>query len=262
MQAGEGFGEGGAPVLALLVALAFAAGFLDTVLGMGYGTVLGPLLVLSGYRLPEAVPALLLSQVVAGMVGARFHHANGNASFSRESQHLRVAAALVAVGFAGGMAGPWVAHGVGETVLRGYMALMIVGIGVWLLVGRQPRGFSWPRLVSVGALASLNKGLTGGGYGPLVASGQMLSGLDPKAAVAVTNLAEAVVSLTAVASYAWWFQGSWRWDLVLAVSCGAVLAVPLGARTVRRVSDLSLRTWVGIATVCLGVLALLSVRSA
>ncbi len=49
---------------------------------------------------------------------------------------------------------------------------------------------------------------------------------------------------------------------MLAVSWGAVLAVPLGARTVRRVSALSLRTWVGIATVCLGVLALLSVRSA
>jgi len=62
-------------VLLLLVGLAFAAGFLDTALGMGYGTVLGPVLLVAGYRLPEVVPALLVSQVVAGLVGARFHHA-------------------------------------------------------------------------------------------------------------------------------------------------------------------------------------------
>jgi uncharacterized membrane protein YfcA len=249
-------------VLVALVALAFAAGFLDAVVGMGYGTVLGPLLVVMGYRLPEAVPALLLSQVVAGLVGARFHHANGNASFAPESTHLRVAGVLVAAGLAGGFAGPWVARGVGETVVRAYMGLMITGLGVWLLAGRRPQGFSWRRLVALGALASVNKGLTGGGYGPLVASGQIVSGLDPRAAVAITNLAEAAVSLAAVASYAWWFWGSWRWDLVLAVTCGAVLAAPFGTRTVRRVSAVRLRMLVGSATVCLGFLALLSGRSA
>lgn len=247
-------------MLLVLVGLAFAAGFLDTALGMGYGTVLGPLLLAAGYRLPEVVPALLLSQVMAGVVGARFHHANGNASFSRDSAHSRVAAVLVAAGLAGGLAGPWLARQVGEGVVRAYMAAMIVALGVWLLLGPAARAFSWRRLVALGALASVNKGLTGGGYGPLIAAGQIVSGLDPKAAVAITNLAEAVVSLAAVASYAWWFPGAWRWDLLLAVVGGAVLAVPLGTRTVRGVSSARLRGWVAGATVCLGLLALVSGR--
>ncbi|MCS7235973.1 MAG: sulfite exporter TauE/SafE family protein [Armatimonadota bacterium] len=246
-------------MLLLLVALAFGAGFVDTALGMGYGTVLGPLLLAAGYRLPEAVPALLLSQVVAGLVGARFHHANGNASFGRNSAHLRVATVLIGAGLVGGAAGPWLAGRVPEFVVRAYMGLMIAGLGAWLLVGRQPRNFSWGRLVAVGALASVNKGLTGGGYGPLIAGGQIVAGLDPKAAVAVTNLAEAVVSLAAVGGYAWWFSGAWRWELVLAVTCGAVLAVPLGARTVRRAEAGRLRRWVAGVTVCLGLLVLTSV---
>jgi uncharacterized membrane protein YfcA len=181
--------------------LAFAAGFLDTALGMGYGTVLGPLLLAAGYRLPEVVPALLLSQVIAGLVGARFHHANGNVSFVRDAVHLRVAAVLVAAGLLGGVAGPWVARQVREGVVRAYMGVMIVTLGLWVLLGRRARGFSWYRLVTVGALASVNKGLTGGGYGPVIAGGQIVAGLDPKAAVAITNLAEAVVSLAAAGSY-------------------------------------------------------------
>lgn len=247
-------------MLALLVLLAFGAGFLDSALGMGYGTVLGPLLLAAGYRLPEVVPALLLSQVTAGLVGARFHHANGNASFARDSFHLRVAAVLVAAGLAGGLLGPWLAQQVEEELVRTYMAMMIVGLGLWLLVGRTPRDFSWARLVALGALASVNKGLTGGGYGPLIAAGQIVAGLDPKASVAITNLAEAIVSLGAVASYAWWFSASWMWDLVLAVTCGAVLAVPLGARAVRLAGAGRLRGWVATATVSLGLLAFLSGR--
>ncbi len=248
-------------MLVVLVAMAFAAGFLDAVLGMGYGTILGPLLVQWGWRFPEVVPALLLSQTMAGLVGARFHHANGNASFSRNSIHLRVAGVLVAAGVLGGLTGPWVARSLNETVLRAYMGLMIVGLGVWLLAGYRPRGFSWRRLVALGAVASFNKGLTGGGYGPLIACGQIVSGLDPKPAVAITNLAEAAVSLAAVASYAWWFWDSWRWDVTLAITCGAVLAAPFGTRTVRQVSASRLRTLVAGATVCLGFLALLSTRS-
>lgn len=244
-------------MLAWLVLLAFAAGFLDTSLGMGYGTILGPLLLAAGYRVPEVVPALLISQVTAGLVGARFHHANGNASFARDSLHLRVAGVLVTAGLAGGLLGPWAARQVGEQAVRAYMAVMIVALGLWLLVGRAARGFSWARLVVLGAVASVNKGLTGGGYGPLVAAGQMVAGLDPRASVAITNLAEAVVSLVAVASYAGWFRGVWRWELVLAVTCGAVLAVPWGARAVRLAGARRLRALVATATVSLGLVALL-----
>lgn len=247
-------------MLLVLAALAFVAGFLDTVLGMGYGTILGPLLLAMGYRLPEVVPILLVLQVLAGLSGARFHHANGNACFRRSSAHSKVALMLVAAGLAGGVGGPWLARQVGESVVRAYMAAMIVALGVWLLMGRTAQGFSWRRVMALGALASVNKGLTGGGYGPLIAGGRIVSGLDPKAAVAITNLAEAVVSLAAVAGYTWWFPGSRRWDLLLAVTGGAVLAVPLGTRIVGQVSSARLRRWVAGATVCLGLLALVSVH--
>ncbi|MCS7173022.1 MAG: sulfite exporter TauE/SafE family protein [Armatimonadetes bacterium] len=249
-------------MLPLVVLLAFGAGLLDAVLGMGYGTILAPLLLLSGYRVPELVPALLLSQCAAGLVGARFHHVNGNASFQRGSVHLRAALVLMAAGFAGGLLGPWVARRVSEAAIRIYMGVMIFGLGCWLVAGRRAPRFSWGRLMTLGIVASVNKALTGGGYGPLLAGGQMMAGLNPRAAVAITNLSEAVVSLAALGGYAWWFAASWRWDLVLAVTCGAALAAPLGARAVRRVGAEALRTAVGIATALLGLLALLSVRGA
>ena len=51
----------------MIAAVSFAAEYVDSSLGMGYGTTLAPVLLLFGFAPPEVVPALLVSQLLAGI---------------------------------------------------------------------------------------------------------------------------------------------------------------------------------------------------
>jgi hypothetical protein len=56
----------------VIVLLAFVCEYVDSSLGMGYGTTLTPLLVMLG------LPAILLSELATGITAGSFHHGFGN----------------------------------------------------------------------------------------------------------------------------------------------------------------------------------------
>src|SRR6056297_350792 len=51
-----------------IILIAFAAEYTDSTLGMGYGTSLTPILLLLGFSPLEVVPAVLLSELVTGLL--------------------------------------------------------------------------------------------------------------------------------------------------------------------------------------------------
>jgi uncharacterized membrane protein YfcA len=53
----------------LILPLAFICEFMDSSLGMGYGTTLTPLLLLMGFEPLQVVPAVLMSECVTCFVG-------------------------------------------------------------------------------------------------------------------------------------------------------------------------------------------------
>ena len=60
--------------LLLLIALcAFLIELMDATLGLGFGTTFTPLLLILGVSTAIAVPSVLLSEIVAGLVGMLFH---------------------------------------------------------------------------------------------------------------------------------------------------------------------------------------------
>ncbi|RLA96490.1 MAG: hypothetical protein DRG32_05200, partial [Deltaproteobacteria bacterium] len=61
--------------------LAFICEYIDATLGMGYGTILTPLLLLMDLVPLQVVPAVLFSQFLAGLVGGFWHHRLGNVAF-------------------------------------------------------------------------------------------------------------------------------------------------------------------------------------
>ncbi len=113
--------------------------------------------------------------------------------------------------------------------------------------------FSWKKVVGLGLVAAVNKGLSGGGYGPLVCGGQILSGVDAKCAIGGTSLAEGLVCSVGVVTYVLTGGGAVDWGLAPALSVGALLSVPLAALTVKRVSLPRMRWAVGSAVTALGL---------
>ncbi|BAS28098.1 sulfite exporter TauE/SafE family protein [Limnochorda pilosa] len=230
-----------------IVLLAFLCELVDSTLGMGYGTTLTPLLLLLGYSPLQVVPVVLLSDLVTGVAAAFFHHRLGNSDFRLGSQDLKVGLVFAGSGAVAAVAAIVLAVKVPEFWLTLYIGAMVTLIRVRiLLMGNRQISFSWPRIIGIGLLAAFNKGLSGGGYGPLVTGGQLLSG-QARNAVGITSLAEAAICLVAVVGYA--LSGAAP-DLALApyLLFGALLSTPVSAMIVRELPLREFRRFVGAAT--------------
>jgi len=240
----------------LIALLAFAAEYIDSSLGMGYGTTLSPLLLLLGFTPLQIVPVVLLSEFITGLVAAGFHHTYQNVSFRRDSLDSKVALVLALIGIAGAIIAVSIATHLPTWMIKVYIGVLVLALGVLVLV--MPSGsyrFSWARLVGIGLLSSFNKGLSGGGYGPIITAGQILAGLNPKAAVGVTSLSEGIVSLVGVLMY-WVTVSGIDWQLALPILVGAVVSTPLAAFTVQKIPIHSLKFLVALLAITLGIVTL------
>jgi uncharacterized membrane protein YfcA len=106
-------------------------------------------------------------------------------------------------------------------------------------------------------VAAFNKGISGGGYGPLVTGGQILSGVGSKNAIGITSLAEGLTCFVGVITYLAFTNHTVDWQLAPSLVLGAILSVPLAAYAVKIIPALRLRLIVGLATLILGALTLL-----
>lgn len=246
-------------VLALAV-LAFACEFVDSSLGMGYGTTLTPILLLMGYGLKTIVPVVLLSEFVTGLTAGGCHHALGNVDFRLKSRHSRIVAVLAGAGVFGALVAVEFLTRVPQFWARLYFALMITAMGVLILAKRNGEyRFSWSKVLGLGLLSSFNKGMSGGGYGPLVVGGQVLSGCKAKSAVGCTSLAESLVCLVALIRFA--ASGVFPVvGLAVPVVTGALISAPCAAAMTRHLdARIDLKRVVGVVVLLLGVLCLVKV---
>jgi uncharacterized membrane protein YfcA len=126
---------------------------------------------------------------------------------------------------------------------------------VLLRSGSTARYRAW-KIVILAVVASFNKALSGGGYGPLMTSGQVLSGVEGRAAVGITSLAEAFTCLAAASLF---LAGGnpLAPGLLVPVLTGALLAVPVSAQVVRRIPERAFTRLIGVLTVLLGLLSLI-----
>jgi len=230
--------------------------YIDSSLGMGYGTTLTPLLLITGFSPLEIVPCILLSELLAGTLASVMHHRDGNVNFINQKRARDTALLLSALSIVGALVAVTVALTVPEVWLAAIITVIILSVGLTLLVqSGKTLPFSRNRLVFFGTLAAFNKGISGGGYGPLVTSGQVMSGVPAKNAVAITSVAEAVTCFIGLGAYL--IAGS-ELALYLAVPMvlGAVCAVPMASLTVCKVPEGFIRTSVGIGTTCIALLSL------
>jgi len=230
--------------------------YLDSSLGMGYGTTLTPLLLLAGFTPAQVVPCVLLSELVTGITAALMHHRDGNVNFISNSKAKKTAFLLSSLSFFGALAAVILAVSIPKLWLNTIIGIIVLSVGIIVLATiRKKIEYSPVHIVAVGTVAAFNKGLSGGGYGPLTTAGQVVSGISPKEAVAITSLAESFTCLVGLSAYL--MMGK-NLDFRLAVPlvAGAVLSVPISTLTVKKVSEAHMRIGVGVATISLAVFLL------
>jgi len=243
----------------LLLLISFVCEFVDSSLGMGYGTTLTPLLLLFNFPVLQVVPAVLFSEFFAAGVAALCHHLHGNVLFSYSSEDFRIVVVLVIFGIFGGIIGVIMAVSIPTLLVTIYICCLVIAMGV-LILARFRWTFSWKKITTFGIVSAFNKGLSGGGYGPVVAGGQILSGRDSKRAIGSTAFAETIVCLTS------WLLFITLMPLTLSppsflyfelpLMVGAVLSAPLATYAVKITLPERMTHLVGAAAIILGIFSL------
>lgn len=274
-------------VIITIVIVAFLCEYMDSTFGMGYGTTLTPVLLLLGYSPMQVVPAVLLSELITGVMAGIFHHRAGNVNFKPKTTdfslimhklkalgyvesarrglplHLKVALLLTICSVVGTVAAVFIAVNLPKFWLKLYIGCLVLSMGVVIIIclNRDFR-FSWKKITSLGLIASFNKGMSGGGYGPVVTGGQILSGVEGRSAVGITSLAEGLTCLVGIIAYVLVTGNAIDWRLAPVIIAGAVFSVPLSAISVKKISTRDLKFAIAIITIILGLLTIIKTISA
>lgn len=260
--------------------ISLCAEYMDATIGMGYGTTLTPILLLVGFSPLQIVPAILLSQFISGIFASFLHQGAGNVFFDFKndtenkivkrlgklgylprSNASKVVMVLVISSIIGVFISIIIALNLPVFYLKLYIGIMIVAMGLIIILKHETNAqFSWKKIIGLGVLASFNKGISGGGYGPLIVSGQILSGVETKKSIGITALAEGVTCFIGVITY--FIVGTdVDWLLAPYLVIGSLISVPLSVYTVKRMPIKKFTLIIGFATTLLGIFSLIKLMN-
>ena len=239
----------------ILLMMAFVAETIDSSLGMGYGTILSPVLILLGYNPLVVIPSILFSQSLGGLSAALLHHRLKNADFRRNSRDTHIVIMITILGAIATLGAVLLATIIPKTFLKAYIGILVLLMGI-ILLSRIEFCFSWKKMIGVGIISSFNKGLSGGGFGPVVTSGQIISGHNHKNAIGVTTASEVPICLMGFAMFCL-LKGIPTLSVLLPLTIGSILATPVGTRITHYFSEKSLRPVLGLLVTALGIWTLI-----
>lgn len=249
----------GTPLLLAIIILGFIGSFVDNAFGMGY-SLLTPIFILIGFDPLIVVPLLLLSQTVAGLSGSIFHRLFRNIEFtSPDQREARIYLLFTTIGVIGAVISATLAVTLPDWFMLTYIGLMMLIVGI---VVRFKVSFSggWWKLYLASGLGGFNKAISGGGYGPIVTSVQIMTGSEVKSSVGITQFSEATISSIAFLMYVVLsdiYQVTLVMQAALIMVVTGALAAPVGALFVRKLDDRRARRVVGTCSVLLGLVTLL-----
>lgn len=243
--------------LAPLFVLSFCSGLVDLSLGMGYGFTVTPIMLLLGYTPAETVPSVLFSSFIGGASSSFFNHRLRNADFTPGSRDLRIALITGGLGVIGAVIGVNTSLSLPERIVGLYIGFLVIASGALVLYSKSlVSGFSWARILVISLLGSFNKGIAGSGFGPIVTTGAIISGLDEKTSVSIQALSETLVSLVGFTTYTV-LRGQVDASTITVMSLGVVLASPFAASIVKRAKGNTLRTMIAVLALIVGMSTLL-----
>lgn len=246
----------GIGLLFVILLLSFFSEYLDSSLGGGFGTILTPVLMMFGFEPMQIVPAILISEICTGIGASYMHNKQGNVNLTRfqngTPKDFKIASLISICSVVGSLIGVFFIFNLPKFYVKLYIGIIVFAMGVIVLATQKMiLNFSWIRMTTISLIASFNKAISGGGYGPLVTSGQILSGVESKSTVGITSIAEALTCIVGLIAYMA-IGKPIDYKLAVILSFGAIASVPLAGISVKKIPKDKVRLAIGILTTALG----------
>jgi uncharacterized membrane protein YfcA len=178
--------------------------YMDSAGGMGYGTALTPLMLMAGFDPRQVVPLVMITEMFTGLIAGLIHGEFENVSWQfkpmNETTKLVIIVAIIGMACVGfSITAAYKIFSVHKFWIKLYVAMLLIVMGVCsLLTAKTFKNYRPKWMWLFAAVAGFNKGIGGGGYGPVVTVGGLLAGVPVKSMVAVTSFAEGATCLFAV----------------------------------------------------------------
>ena len=167
---------------------------MDSAGGMGYGTALTPLMLMAGFDPKQVVPCIMITEMftglIAGMIHGEFENVEWKLKPMNETTKLVIVVAIIGmVCSAISITAAYKILQLHKFWIKLYVAMLLIVMGICSLLTAKTYNNYRPKWMWLfAALAGFNKGIGGGGYGPVVTVGGLLAGVPVKSMVAVTSL--------------------------------------------------------------------------
>lgn len=236
------------------IAVGFLAQIVDGALGMAFGVISQTMLV-SVLGMPPAAASASTHLVEVFTTGT-----SGASHIWQRNVDWGLFRRLVPFGIIGGVAGAYILSNVDASVARPFVMIYLTGVGIYLFVKafRLNRYyFEDPKTTRPLAFAGgFLDAAGGGGWGPVVTSNLLIQGGDPAKTVGTVNTAEFLLALTISISFIAHLGLAAFTVATVGLIIGGVLAAPLGAIVVKRISPRSLLLAVAVVLIATSLFAI------
>jgi uncharacterized protein len=234
--------------LSLLAVAGFLAQLVDGSLGMGYGITSSTVLLFIGLSPAAASASVHIAKIGTGASSGFAHHRFGNVDW-------QVARRIALPGAIGAFVGAVLLSGLSTASSRPISSSLLFLLGIYVLIrflkgGLRPLRKGVPRLrflIPVGLVGGFVDATGGGGWGPVATPALLADGrLAPNRVVGTVSASEFIVAIAASLGF---FFGigvaGVRFDYVVALLVGGLIAAPIAAYMVRHLNPRLLGVVVG-----------------
>lgn len=242
----------------LIAVFGFLLAYMDTTLGMGFGTLGTPILLIIGFSSKLTVPSILIAQAVSAILGFGLHNKYKNVDLLHlGSKDQKIALRLVIFGVIGTVLAVFIALQLSKIYLNTYIGLLIIVMGAILLLNFKT-AFSWMKINIISFISGFNKAISGGGYGPVATTGLVISGHPLKNSVGITLFSVAVINVLAFVLYLM-SKSIASFQLPIFLTIGATLGAQFGPRTTTRlIKNKKVKYAFAIVVIILGILTIVT----
>ncbi|MBO6767476.1 MAG: sulfite exporter TauE/SafE family protein [Erythrobacter sp.] len=213
------------------VAIGFVAQLVDGALGMAFGAIATTLLVgFMGIPPAQASYRVHIIKCFTTAVSGASHALSGNID-------KRLFLKVVLPGVLGGVIGAYGLTQIDGNTVKPFVLAYLGLLGVILIlkgIHGQFRQRTPKAVVPLGFSGGILDAIGGGGWGPVVSSGLMLQGTEPRKVVGSVNSAEFFVAVAISGAFVSQLGIEELAGATLGILIGGVLAAPLGAIVAKR----------------------------